>query len=237
MNKIIAYTRVSTKEQGKSGLGLEAQLTAIQNFCKLNGLDIVAHYSEVQSGADDDRPQLAEAFKHAKKAKAVVLVSKLDRLSRDVHFIAGLMKYEQPFATAEDGLNCPTLQLQLKAVVAQNERDMISQRTKAALAAKKERGEKVGGYREGAAEAAAAALKAQAEAFAKKMEPMLMRARAQRMTVEQIAAEWNAMGLPTRTGKQGAWCGSTISRMLKRLQGDEYKRFGRCQKQQEGVAA
>lgn len=229
---VVIYTRVSTKEQGKSGLGLEAQLAAIQHFCAFNDLEIAFHYSEVQSGGDDDRPQLAMAFQHAKKIGAYVLVSKLDRLSRDAHFILGLMKYGQRFVTVEDGLNADVFTLQIKASVAEQERKNGSMRTKAGLGAARARGRVLGGYREGSAEKSVAVRQAKADAFAQKMKPDLDRMRDVKLTTAQIAAEWNSRGIPGPRGQVGTWHSSSVSNLLKRLYADEYKRFGRIQKQQ-----
>jgi DNA invertase Pin-like site-specific DNA recombinase len=145
MKTAIAYTRVSTAEQGRSGLGLEAQRTAIEVFAEREGIAISAWFSECQSGkriSDTllERPQLRAALEASQAAGAPVLVSKLDRLSRDVHFISGLMVHKAPFIVAELGLNTDPFTLHLWAALAEKERNLISQRTKAALAALKARG-------------------------------------------------------------------------------------------------
>jgi DNA invertase Pin-like site-specific DNA recombinase len=108
MKNAIAYIRVSTQKQGKSGLGLEAQQALIQRFADQEGLQIIQTFTEVQSGKDDDqkRPQLNAALEAAGKAKAPVIVAKLDRLSRDVHFISGLMKHKVSFIVAP--ISAPT---------------------------------------------------------------------------------------------------------------------------------
>jgi DNA invertase Pin-like site-specific DNA recombinase len=230
MNKqqVVVYTRVSTKEQGKSGLGLEAQFSYIQNFCLFNNLEIIYVYKEVQSGKDDDRPELAKAFAHAKKLGAYVVVAKLDRLSRDAHFIMGLMKKGVKFYSAERGMDVDPFMLHLDAILAEKERQTISQRTKAALGVKKAQGKKLGGYRPGAAEASAAVQKEQALKFALKLKPMLDRMREQRMTTAQIAEEWNRLGITT--ARNGKWHPASVSRLLDRLYEGNYARFGRDQK-------
>jgi DNA invertase Pin-like site-specific DNA recombinase len=145
----VAYTRVSTREQGKSGLGLEAQRAAIEAFAAREQITITAWFSEVESGkrvSDTlaERPQLNAALAASKEVRGPVLVSKLDRLSRDVHFISGLMAHKVPFLVAELGADVDAFMLHLFAALAEKERAMISQRTKAALAALKARGVKLG---------------------------------------------------------------------------------------------
>src|SRR6201984_1868635 len=137
MKHAIAYIRVSTQKQGKSGLGLEAQKEIIDRFAALEGFQISQTFTEVQSGKDDDqkRPQLNAALEAARKAKMPVIVAKLDRLSRDVHFISGLMKHKVAFIVADLGADTDPFMLHLYAALAEKERRMISQRTKDALAA------------------------------------------------------------------------------------------------------
>ena len=148
MTTAIAYTRVSTKRQKSSGLGLEAQREAIERFAKAEGLTISAWFSEAESGKGADalslRPELAAALTAARKAKAPVIVAKLDRLSRDVHFISGLMTHKVPFIVTELGMNTNAFELHLRAAFAEEERRKISERTTAALTAAKARGVKLG---------------------------------------------------------------------------------------------
>src|ERR1700724_4675966 len=157
MTQAIAYYRVSTQRQGKSGLGIEAQRTAVARFAESEGIEIVAEHMEVETGkgadALDRRPELAGALGQARKAKCPVVVAKLDRLSRDVHFISGLMSHRVPFIVAELGADADPFMLPLYAALAEKERALISQRTKAALAAKKAQGVRLGSPH--AAEAAA----------------------------------------------------------------------------------
>ena len=149
MTQAIGYCRVSTAEQGKSGLGLDAQRTAIGAFAAREGFHIDFWYTEVQSGKRvsdtlDERPQLQAALKLGKSLKCPILVSRLDRLSRDVHFISGLMVQRVEFIACELGRVADPFMLHLFAALAEKERAMISQRTKAALAALKARGVKLG---------------------------------------------------------------------------------------------
>lgn len=149
MKTAVAYTRVSTQEQKRSGLGLEAQEAAIKAFAEREGIAITAWFSEAESGKRvsdtlSERPQLCAALEASKAAGGPVLVSKLDRLSRDVHFISGLMVHKVPFLVAELGADVEPFMLHIFAALAEKERAMISQRTKAALAALKAKGVKLG---------------------------------------------------------------------------------------------
>src|SRR6201746_1819990 len=141
MTPIVCYLRVSTARQGHSGLGLEAQRAAIALFAESEGFDMVEEFIEVESGKGSDalerRPQLANALARAKRAKCSVVVAKLDRLSRDVAFIASLMSRRVPFISVELGTDCDPFMLHLYAALAEKERALISARTKQALAAKK----------------------------------------------------------------------------------------------------
>ena len=148
MSSIVAYYRVSTQKQGRSGLGLEAQRKAIAAFAEAEGFEFVAEYTEVETGKGADalarRPQLKAALKAAKTAKCSVAVAKLDRLSRDVAFIAGLMAQRVPFIVTALGRDVDPFTLHIYAALAEQERRMISQRTSAGLQAAKERGVKLG---------------------------------------------------------------------------------------------
>src|SRR5438067_5543761 len=148
MDGAVAYYRVSTRQQQRSGLGIEAQRTAVQRFAEAEGFTLIAEFVEAETGkgadALDRRPQLAAALSMARKAKGSVLVSKLDRLSRDVAFISGLMAQRVPFIVAELGRDADPFMLHLYAALAEKERRLISERTKAALAAKKAQGAKLG---------------------------------------------------------------------------------------------
>src|SRR5829696_6526537 len=151
MESAVAYLRVSTQRQQRSGLGIEAQRATIARFAEAEGLTIVAEFVEAESGKGSDaldrRPQLAAALAAARTSKCSVVVSKLDRLSRDVAFVSGLMAQRVPFIVAELGRDADPFMLHLYAALAEKERRLISERTKAALAAKKASGITLGNPR------------------------------------------------------------------------------------------
>ena len=146
MVQFIAYFRVSTDRQGKSGLGLEAQREAVMNYLNGGSWTLAAEYVEVESGKHSDRQQLAAALAACKKHRAKLVIAKLDRLSRNLAFIAALMESGVEFV-AVDNPHANKLTVHILAAVAQHEREMISERTKAALQAAKARGKKLGNPR------------------------------------------------------------------------------------------
>lgn len=142
-NKFVAYYRVSSQKQGSTGLGLDAQRASVESFIKHNGNIIVAEFVEVESGRKNHRPQLEKAIEYAKLNKCTLVVSRLDRLSRNLHFISSLMESKVDFVCADlPELN--TLTAGIFASLAQYESELISSRTKAALAQVKARGGKLG---------------------------------------------------------------------------------------------
>jgi DNA invertase Pin-like site-specific DNA recombinase len=198
----VAYVRVSTTGQAKSGLGLAAQVAAIKAFAQSEGYKIAGTFEEHESGkgadALDRRPKLAAAIKAAKKAGGAIIVSKLDRLSRDVHFISGLMAHKVPFIVAELGSDVDPFVLHLFAALAQKERALISARTKEGLrVARDERGAKLGGWTAGSE-----ASKRQADELAERMRPTLAEL-AHLPSVRQIAAELNRRGIKSATRGDG----------------------------------
>jgi DNA invertase Pin-like site-specific DNA recombinase len=213
MNPLVAYYRVSTQKQGRSGLGLEAQRAAVAAFAKAEGFNITAEFTEVETGkgtdALDRRPQLAAALKAAKRAKCEVIVAKLDRLSRDVAFISSLMVQRVPFIVAAFGRNVDPFTLHIYAALAEQERRMISQRTTAGLAAAKARGVMLGatGKLRAAENAAAAAERDQA------MKPMLVELADQ--SANEIARVLNGRKIASPRG--GIWSASTVIRVQRRL--------------------
>src|SRR5271166_3437326 len=218
----VAYYRVSTAEQGRSGLGLEAQQAAVERFARAEDFEIVAAFTETESGKGavtlDRRPQLVAALAEAKRrGKGVpVVVAKLDRLSRDVHFISGLMAHRVPFIVAELGADVDPFLLHLYSAIAEKERALISQRTRAALAAKKAQGIKLGNPR--AAEAAPkahAAHRAAADRFATNILPIIREIQsAGRSSLREIAEALNARGV--RTARGGLWGSSSVRNVLVR---------------------
>jgi DNA invertase Pin-like site-specific DNA recombinase len=212
MKPAIGYIRVSTGKQGKSGLGLAAQQAGIARFAEQEGYAVTETFTEVQSGKDDDqrRPQLAAALEAARKAKAPVIVAKLDRLSRDVHFISGLMKHKVAFIVADLGADTDPFMLHLYAALAEKERRMISQRTKDALASAKARGKKLGGLREHGREAQQAAL-----SRAEQLRPMLSVHAAAGRSARAVAKDFNERGVVTSAG--GSWHAMTVLRTARRL--------------------
>ena len=224
--KVVSYLRVSTAQQGKSGLGLEAQRERIEQFAAAEGLEIIGEFVEVETGkgadALDRRPQLAAALSTARLHQAPVLVAKLDRLSRDVAFISGLMAQRVPFIVAELGPDVDPFMLHVYAALAEKERSMISQRTRAALAAAKQRGKALGGFRgrAGTAEdcAAARAVKtAKAGGFAESLRPILARINPNgTMSLRAVADALTREGVPTASGS-GEWTAMAVKRVADRL--------------------
>jgi DNA invertase Pin-like site-specific DNA recombinase len=208
----IAYIRVSTVRQGKSGLGLEAQQATLARFAEAEGYDLIQTFKEVETGkgadALDRRPQLAAALKAARKLKSPIIVAKLDRLSRDVHFISGLMAHKTPFIAAELGADADPFMLHLYAALAEKERAMISRRTRDALAAKKAQGVKLGGLN-----ARGIANRDEAMERAEQLRPILteLAGRSARAT----AAALNERKIATPTG--GKWHAATVIRVQKRI--------------------
>ena len=227
MKSAIAYYRVSTERQRRSGLGIEAQRTAVARFAEAEQITILAEYVESESGkgadALDRRPQLAAALAAAHSAKCPVLVAKLDRLSRDVAFIAGLMAQRVPFIVAELGADADPFMLHLYAALAEKERRLISERTKAALAARKGQGAKLGNRRN-ARQAAALGrniLITEADRFATDIMPIIEAVRSSgARSLATIADALNARGI--RTARGGRWHVSTVQNLLVRAEGQRH---------------
>ena len=212
----IMYGRVSTSRQGRSGLGLDAQRAAVELFAKQHGFSLKGEYIEVETGKGHDalarRPKLATALAHAKTLKAPVIVSKLCRLGRDVHFISGLMSKRVPFIVAELGPEVDPFMLHIYAAVAQKERSLIAARTSEALQAAKRRGVKLGKT----GKQRARENKAEADTRAKVLAPAIRELRAEGITsVRAIAAELNRRNVPTARG--GAWHPTSVARLLDRF--------------------
>jgi DNA invertase Pin-like site-specific DNA recombinase len=222
--KMIGYLRVSTKGQGESGLGIEAQRAAVEAHAKCQGATVTAWYTEVESGKRSDRPELGKALAHARRSKATLVVAKLDRLARNVAFLSALMESKVAFVAC-DNPHANRLTLHILAAVAEAEAMAISQRTKAALAAYKARGGKLGGslpqcrnltpeaVAKGRANSAKARATAADEAYAD-LRPALSEMRAKGMTLQAMATELNGQGHTTRRGKP--WNAVQVMRVLHR---------------------
>jgi DNA invertase Pin-like site-specific DNA recombinase len=214
----VVYLRVSTAEQGRSGLGLDAQQEAVNRFCTAEGLVSVGTFTDVASGKlpVEARPGLAAALDLARRRRCPVVVSKLDRLSRDVAFISGLMSRGVPFIVSELGVDTDPFVLHLFAALAQKERALISTRTRAALASKKAKGH-VLGNRTNLTEArkrAAQANQQAADAFAANVLGTIRSERDKGKTLAAIAAQLNSMRVPTARG--AAWYPTTVKNVLAR---------------------
>ena len=217
--KFVAYYRVSTQRQGRSGLGLEAQQTAVRDY--LNGGDwrLVAELTEVESGKRSDRPKLTEALKLCRLHGATLIIAKLDRLARNVAFISNLMESDVEFH-AVDFPQANRLTIHILAAVAEHEAKAISQRTKAALAAAKRRGVKLGGYRgttitKAMRKAALEAIEKRTGARAADLAPTIAELRATGATsLRAIATGLNERGIPTARG--GVWTATQVMRVMER---------------------
>ncbi len=213
----VLYFRVSTDRQGKSGLGIEAQQASVATF--LNGGDwkVAAEFVEVESGKNSDRAELAKAIKACRLYGAKLLIAKLDRLSRDAHFLLGLEKAGVEF-TAADMPNANRLTVGIMAMVAEEERRMISARTKAALQAAKARGTKLGGFRgvvidNEARARSVASRQAKAADRAGELASVIEELRATgAVSLRDLAAGLNERGIPTAKG--GTWSAVQVSRVL-----------------------
>src|SRR5258708_3309138 len=217
---LISYIRVSTSQQGRSGLGIEAQQETLRHFIQAEGFEVFREFVEVETGkgtdALDRRPQLKAALAAARKQRCHVAVAKLDRLSRDVHFISGLMAHKVPFLVAELGPDVDPFVLHLFAALAEKERALISTRTRQALAAAKARGVALGNPKLHVARRnAVEAVTAEAERFAANVVPIIREAqKAGATTLREIAAALNARGVATARG--GQWHGTSVSNILER---------------------
>jgi DNA invertase Pin-like site-specific DNA recombinase len=217
MRKFVIYTRVSTEDQGRSGLGLEAQERDIglylANFAE-QPFEVMGRFSDVLSGKDDNRPELSAAIKLAKELGAELLVSKLDRLSRKVAFIAQLMDDKALKIRVSQMPNADKFQLHIYAALAEQERDFISARTKAALQVAKARGVKLGGLRD-TTNRRNAAVKAKAAREAATHMEVIAPLRRGDMSLQQIAEHLNRTST-IRPSRGGNWSAMQVSRAIAR---------------------
>lgn len=198
----IAYYRVSTSEQGISHLGIEAQMKAVRQFVKTGELQ--AEYTEIESGKNDNRPELSKALQQAKETGCTLLIAKLDRLSRNVTFISTLMDARVKFKCC-DMPEADSFTIHIFAALAQKEREQISARTKAALQALKDRGVKLGGTKPLTSEAIASGNQSRRDSKANNDRNRIAKAfiaKCSGSTLQQIANELNQHGIKTSTGKQ-----------------------------------
>jgi DNA invertase Pin-like site-specific DNA recombinase len=216
----VSYLRVSTDKQGRSGLGIEAQRAAVASYLSGFGVAPVTEFVEVESGKRNDRPELARALAECRVRKATLVIAKLDRLARDAHFLLGLERSGIAF-TAADMPNANRLTVGIMAMVAEEERRMISERTRAALAAAKARGVKLGGRPENFKNAelgrqkAALAIQARATALAADLLPVIEGIQAEGITsMAGIARALNERGIPTARGSR--WQAVQVQRILGR---------------------
>ncbi len=221
-SRFVSYLRVSTARQGRSGLGLEAQRSAVADYLNGGNWRLVAEVVEVESGANDARPKLAEALALCRSHRATLVIAKLDRLARDAHFLLGLEKAGIEFVAA-DMPSANRMTVGIMAVIAEEERRMIAARTKAALAATKRRGKKLGGIRPGQVCTAATAAVARAERTRQAMQraadmaPLLERLDASgSLSLRALADKLTNEGVPT-PGNATVWTAATVARMRHRL--------------------
>lgn len=232
--RFVAYYRVSTAKQGASGLGFDAQRRAVEDHVKAAGGRLLAVFEEVESGKRDDRPALAEALTHCRMTGAKLLIAKLDRLSRNVAFLANLMEGDVDFVAC-DMPSANSLTIHILAAVAQAEREAISARTKVALASIKARlnsgdehvsrrsGRRItklggpNGLTVSRPDLGTAAVVAKAEAHAKRLEPIVRSLRTEGLSYGAIASRLADLGATTPRG--GAWTAMGVKRVLDRLSG------------------
>ncbi len=231
--RFVSYLRVSTQKQGHSGLGLEAQRAAVEGFLNGGRWKLLAEYREVESGKRADRPQLQKALQHCKVTGATLVIAKLDRLARDAHFLLGLQKAGVKFIAA-DMPEANEMVVGIMAVIAQGESKMIRERTKAALAAAKARGVKLGNpngavHLKGLGNAAAvAAVRVKARRHDKLLADVIKDVRASGCSsLRQIASELNERSIETPRGRtpkrdeegtwRDGWSATAVARLEARL--------------------
>lgn len=221
-SKFVSYLRVSTQRQGHSGLGLEAQRAAVAAFLKERNAKLIGEFVEVETGKRDDRPQLAKALHRAKVTGATLVIAKLDRLSRNLRFIADLQEGGVRFVCA-DMPDANELTIHLFAAIAQHERKIISERTRNAMQAAKAKGRKFGNPNGARAlrglgnKAAVTTIKASADRYAQDILPVVDDIRAAGVTtLKGIADELNARGI--MTPRDGRWYAASVRNLVQRVE-------------------
>jgi DNA invertase Pin-like site-specific DNA recombinase len=211
--KFVAYYRVSTKGQEESGLGTEAQVMAVKAYLATNlSAELVGEYTETESGKKNDRPKLGEAIKLCKRQKATLVIAKLDRLARNVHFVSGLMETNVNFVAC-DNPHANKLMVHMLAAFAEHEREMISQRTKDGLQAAKARGVTLGANGKALAQQNRQAADDFARSTAEKIRKIPEELRE---TITSLTRELNARKVPT--SNSGNWHRQSVYRLLQRFE-------------------
>lgn len=206
----VAYYRVSTTRQGRSGLGLDAQRTAVRAFLKGAKNDLLGEFTEVESGRRKNRPQLLAALAACRKHKATLLIAKLDRLARNVAFVANLMESKVTFR-AVDMPDANELTIHIMAAMAQHEAKAVSDRTRAALAAAQARGRKLGKH----GKVLAKKNRMEASSFARRLAPIVRKLRKEHLTLQALAGALNGAGV--KTSREGKWHPTSVKRLLERM--------------------
>lgn len=217
MKKYVAYYRVSTQKQGASGLGLEAQKQSVRQYLSNHNYDLVAEFTEIETGKGADalskRPQLKQALELCRKSSATLLIAKLDRLARNVHFVSGLIETNCDFI-AVDMPQANKVMLQIHAVMSEYERDQISARTKAALKAAKKKGRVLGKAGPTNLKANLDTRKKAADDFARKLSSVIEGFKASKLNQRQMVEELNQLEISTAKG--GTWTLVQLQRVLAR---------------------
>lgn len=220
MKKYTAYYRVSTADQGRSGLGLEAQQETVKRYIEKMGGELLEEFTEIESGTKNDRPQLQRALNLARRRGSILIIAKLDRLSRNHLFISQLMESKVEFVAC-DIPEANTFTIHIFSALAQQERELISTRTKQALQAKKAQGIALGTPRNLSESAQAKgrrlgneAKRRKAEEFAKLMLPVIQGYQEAGLSLRAIADRLNTTGELSASGKTGAWTATTVKNIL-----------------------
>ncbi len=223
MNGYIAYYRVSTDKQGKSGLGMDAQKKQVHDFISNGNGRLTAEYVEVESGKNNDRPELAKAIRQSQLTGSKLVIAKLDRLSRSLHYITSLAESKVDFIVC-DLPGCDQFTINLYGALAQRERELISSRTKSALQAAKARGKDLGSPQNLTQDAATKgrvlgveARQKKADAFAEKVAPIINGHVNDGLSLNMIARELNKANILTARGKAGSWTPTAVKNLLGRL--------------------
>ncbi|ABK97910.1 recombinase family protein [Pelobacter propionicus] len=220
--RFVSYIRVSTAKQGASGLGLEAQKKVIYDYLNCGNWELIAEYIEIESGKIDNRIELNEALKRCQMTGATLIIAKLDRLSRDVHFISSIQKSNIEFVVCDMPF-ANKFSIHIFAALAEEERRMISERTKLALQSAKARGVKLGknnltidGICKGSKNSLHVRIQ-KADKFANQVVPIIQEHIVNKLSLNQIAHELNSASILTARGKVGAWTARAVRNVLNRI--------------------